>query len=584
MQIKTIRGILFVVSNTNGVDHLALLLLRLAQEIALFVAVAFAMGRSGLFQAFFARLLGWRDKALLALGGGLLGVIGTFAGIPVQGALANSRVIGPMVAGLYGGPLAGLAAGLIAGLHRTSMGGFTAVACGISTVTEGLLGGMIHRWRKGRSPSAPLAAAATVVAEVLQMAIILLVARPFSEALGLVREIAVPMTLANAAGVGLMVAIIQDAQEQRERIAARQAHQALKIAGRTLPHLREGLTVGSAGAASRIILNETQLLAVSITDLSHILGFSGVGSDHHRSGERPLTQATWDVLADGSPRVISSSANVGCTHPDCPLTTGVVVPLKSGEQVVGTLHLYQKGPGPVSPVTVELAVGLGQLLSYQIELSRVHEMGRLVAQAEVRALHAQINPHFLFNALTTISALCRREPDRARDLLVMLSQYLRSSIRAAEGMVTLGQELEFVEAYLAIEKARYGERLHSDVDVPQELLELPVPIMALQPLVENSVRHGLMPRAAGGSVRVSARLDAADLILRVEDDGVGIGQAARDGSSGNGVALKNVSERLRHLYGSGGLLSLTAAPGGGTVAQVRLPVRAAVVTQGGMES
>lgn len=562
-----------------------LLLLRLAQEIALFVAVAFAIGRSGLFQAFFSRLLGWRDKALLAVGGGLLGVIGTYAGIPVQGALANSRVIGPMVAGLYGGPLTGLAAGLIAGLHRTSLGGFTAVACGISTVTEGLVGGLIHRWRQGRSPSALMAALATVVAEALQMAIILLVARPFSEALALVRIIAVPMTLANAAGVGLMVAIIQDAQEQRERIAARQAHQALKIAGQTLPHLREGLTAESAAAACGIILQETQLLAVSITDLSHILGFMGAGSDHHRSGERPRTQATWDVLADGSPRVIHSRDKVGCTHEDCPLTHGVVVPLRNGEQVVGTLHLYQKGPGPVSPVTVELGLGLGQLLSYQIELSRVHEMSRLVAQAEIRALHAQINPHFLFNALNTISALIRRDPEQARDLLVLLSQYLRSSIRAAEGMVTLGQELEFVEAYLAIEKARYGERLASEVDVPQELLELPVPIMALQPLVENSVRHGLMPKAGGGTVRVSARLEAADLVLRVEDDGVGIARAAREGKSGHGVALKNVSERLRHLYGSDGLLSLAEAPGGGTVAQLRLPVRtAAVAAQGGSRS
>ncbi|HEY3366418.1 MAG TPA: LytS/YhcK type 5TM receptor domain-containing protein [Symbiobacteriaceae bacterium] len=547
----------------------------LAKEIAVFVVLAFIIGRTGLFTTFFARPRGWRERLLLALGAGLLGIAGSYWGIPIQGALANARVIGPMVAGLYGGPVAGVAAGLVAGLHRTYLGGFTAVACGISTVSEGALAGFVHR-RWGAKPLSAVAAfGATAAAELLQMTIILLVARPWSDAVSLVKIIGLPMTLANAAGVGLMVLIIGDAQAQRDRIAATQAHQTLQIAGRTLPHLREGLTGESALAAARIILDGTRLDAVSITDRGRILAFVGSGSDHHHAGIPPLTQAVWDGLADGTSRQVNTPAQVGCSHPGCPLSAGVIVPLRDGDQVVGTLNLLQKRPGPVSQVTVELGVGLGQLLSNQIEISRVQAMSRLVAQAELRALHAQMNPHFLFNALNTIAAVCRRDPDKARDLLVLLSQYLRASLQAGDGLIALGRELEFVEAYLTIEKVRYGDRLQVETDVPAELLGLRVPILSLQPLVENSVRHGLMPRAAGGTVRIRAQREGSHLVLRVEDDGVGIRAGGQGEPGGNGVGLKNVRERLRHLYGTDGQLSLSSRPAGGTVAELRLPAQEA---------
>jgi two-component system sensor histidine kinase LytS len=501
---------------------------------------------------------------------GLLGMLGTYWGIPVQGALANTRVIGPMIAGLYGGPLAGLVAGVMAGLHRLSLGGFTAVACAVSTVSEGLLAGLVHRLRGGRPLSARAAFLATAAAELLQMAIILLVARPYESALALVGNIALPMTLANAFGVALMVFIIGDAQAQRERLKAEQAHQALQLARLTLPHLREGLSFDSAQKACEIIRAGAGLAAVSITNRETVLAYVGQGSDHHHAGGRPKMQATWDVLADGQARIAERPEEIGCAHgANCPIKAGIAVPLQDGDQVVGTLHLYQKEAGPVSPILIELGLGLGQLLSTQIETSRAHAMARLVTQAEIRALHAQINPHFLFNALTTISSLCRRDPGRARELLLLLSQYIRSSLRSADSLVTLGEELQFVGAYLAIEQARHGERVRSVIEVDRALHAIPVPVLSLQPLVENAIRHGILGRAEGGTVTISASLVGAELVLSVRDDGVGIQEGA---PAGNGVALKNVRERLHHLYGGRGALVVEPLPDGGTLAVLRFPV------------
>jgi two-component system sensor histidine kinase LytS len=540
----------------------------LVKEIAVFVVLAFLIGRTNLFASFVSRLHSWRERWLLAISMGLLGILGTYWGIPIQGAIANTRVIGPMIAGLYGGPKAGLIAGAIAGLHRFSLGGFTGIACAVSTIAEGLLAGFLHRARGGRPLSAKEAFLATAAAELMQMAIILLVARPFDAALLLVREIALPMTLANALGVSLMVFIIADAESQRERLKADQAQQALQLARLTLPHLREGLTFDSARAACQIIREGASLAAVSITDRSQILGFVGSGEDHHHAGGRPLMQATWDVLQDGQVRIAERPEELGCAHGECPVKAGIVVPLRDGDLVVGTLHLFQKKAGPVSPILVELGLGLGQLLSTQIETSRAQAMSRLVTQAEIRALHAQINPHFLFNALTTIAALCRREPSRARELLLLLSQYIRSSIRSADSLVTLGEELQFVGAYLAIEQARHGDRIRSEIRVDPRLHAIPVPVLSLQPLVENAVRHGLLARASGGTVTITAELVGEELTLAVLDDGVGIREGA---PAGNGVALKNVRERLRHLYGGLGSLEIAPRPEGGVRAALRFP-------------
>ncbi|MEZ5290915.1 MAG: histidine kinase [Vicinamibacterales bacterium] len=207
---------------------------------------------------------------------------------------------------------------------------------------------------------------------------------------------------------------------------------------------------------------------------------------------------------------------------------------------------------------------------------REEEIERLAAEAELRALRAQINPHFLFNALTTIGYLIDSAPPRALKTLLRLTSLLRSVLRSEGEMTTLGREVELVEHYLDIEKERFEERLRVVVDVPGTLRHLPVPCLILQPLVENAVKHGVAPSIPGGDVRVTARLDgAADaphLVLTVRNTGAPF-VAAGDPASTR-VGLANVERRLAGHFGTAASLSL-GADGGVTTAEVRLPAAAA---------
>ncbi len=207
-----------------------------------------------------------------------------------------------------------------------------------------------------------------------------------------------------------------------------------------------------------------------------------------------------------------------------------------------------------------------RLREAELALSRA-EAAR--SQARLQALQAQIRPHFLFNALTTISYLVRTDPAQARLLLQHLASLYRHLLVPLDRPSTLGAELEHVERYLVIERARFGERLRFSLAVPDELRELPLPGLLLQPLVENAIKHGLSPRPEGGQVTLQARLQGKRLVLEVSDDGQGYqGQP-------HGTGLANVDERVRMLGDGGGQLELHARPGGGTVARLWIPVAGA---------
>jgi two-component system, LytTR family, sensor kinase len=209
---------------------------------------------------------------------------------------------------------------------------------------------------------------------------------------------------------------------------------------------------------------------------------------------------------------------------------------------------------------------------------REHEIANLATEAELRALRAQINPHFLFNALTTIGYLIQQAPPRALDTLMRLTTLLRAVLRSEGEFTTLGQERELIASYLEIERERFEERLSVEVDLPDALTALRLPALILQPLVENAIKHGIARARAGGEVAVTGRLDAAadgaTLRLQVRNTGAPL-QPAGGRSEGAGIGLRNVSRRLEHYYGGAAALTVTTAGDGATVAEIRLPVGAA---------
>jgi signal transduction histidine kinase len=207
---------------------------------------------------------------------------------------------------------------------------------------------------------------------------------------------------------------------------------------------------------------------------------------------------------------------------------------------------------------------------------REQEMEKLATEAELRALRAQLNPHFLFNALTTIGHLIQTAPPRALETLLRLTALLRAVLRSEGELTTLGREMEMVAAYLDIERARFERRLRATLDIPKGLANLRVPPLVLQPIVENAVKHGISPQRDGGDVVVSARLDrssgAAQLVLRVTDTGAGATEEELRRGREIGVGLRNVERRLACQYGDGARLAIMTRPSAGMTVEIRLPV------------
>ena len=381
------------------------LFVHLMERLGIFAIAFIFLMRFDVVKKFLMGKASRYEKLALSVVFGVFGIAGTYMGVPVQNAIANSRVVGVALGGILGGPLVGFAAGVIAGGHRflIDIGGFTALSCGIATMAEGIVGGLLYAKLKKR-PFDPLAAFLTGCAvEVLQMVIILLFSRPFDAAVNLVNIIGFPMIIVNSIGLALFVELISGVSSEQERIAASQAQTALKIALRTLPFLRSGLNHQSASEASRIILEMTDLDAVAITDESKILAHKGIAEDHHKPGMSFLTTATKNALIEGKISISMSKEEIGCRNPVCKLGSAIIVPLQRGTKTIGTLKLYRLKENGISPLDTELANGLAHLFSNQLELAEIENQRKLLNDAEIKALQAQINPHFLFNAINTIT-------------------------------------------------------------------------------------------------------------------------------------------------------------------------------------
>jgi two-component system LytT family sensor kinase len=202
---------------------------------------------------------------------------------------------------------------------------------------------------------------------------------------------------------------------------------------------------------------------------------------------------------------------------------------------------------------------------------RLQEQETLLLAAKIEALKSQINPHFLFNTLTSISSLIRSEPDTARTLIVKLSALLRRLLRSHEHFVTLRDELESVDEYLGIEVVRFGPKLRVHKEIDPDTLELIVPSMILQPLVENSIKHGLSKKLGAGSITIRSHRQHGRAIIEVEDDGMGFFAERLEEPMSSGIGLANVRERLRVIYGATYQLTLSSEPGCGTRARIEVP-------------
>jgi two-component system LytT family sensor kinase len=344
---------------------------------------------------------------------------------------------------------------------------------------------------------------------------------------------------------------------------------ALHAATTTLPHLRKGLISRNAERAVPHLRALTGAAAIALADTRAVLAIDGEGRDQVRPGDllSRLLERAGDNRLHIVPHLVSSD-------PTCPLRSAVLAPLLAQGRRIGTLIAFYRTVGRPSHHELRVVQEAASLVSAQVELSLVAEQEERVAQAELRALRAQISPHFIYNALAAVAGDIHARPEEARDLLIDFAEFTRYLFRDGRSYVTLGEEIEHVERYLRLEQARFRDSLHVTVDVPAETRGAVVPAMSVQPLVENAVRHGVERQAGLGRVAISAGIVGGDVELRVSDDGIGIEPERLEAvlaGAGGGIGVSNVDARLRATFGERYALRIESDLGAGTTAVMTVP-------------
>jgi two-component system, LytTR family, sensor kinase len=337
------------------------------------------------------------------------------------------------------------------------------------------------------------------------------------------------------------------------------------------PSLREGLSPNSAAFALPYLRQLLDTCALAMTDnRGTTLAWDGE-ADQHEPDVRSLAD---QVISTGRQQVLSHTA-LSCEHPNCGVRGIVVVPLETDGAIVGTLAALTTSTA--GPVLLRASAEVARYVSSQLELAELDESRARLNRAEVRALRAQISPHFVYNALTTIASFIRTDPVRARELLIEFADFTRYSFRTAGEYTTLQDELTNIERYVRLEKARFGNRLNIKLQIAPEVLSVVLPFLALQPLVENAVRHGLGGKPNGGTITITAENAGAECVIIVEDDGIGMDPARLHEDlddahqSGAHVGLGNVDDRMRSTFGDDFGLVVDTAPGEGMKITLRVP-------------
>ncbi|MCC9146232.1 MULTISPECIES: histidine kinase [unclassified Arthrobacter] len=373
------------------------------------------------------------------------------------------------------------------------------------------------------------------------------------------------------AAVGTLGFRLSRSQRDLGSDAERATYATLHTASLASAHLRAGLTPAGAGRASRHLRDLLGCDTLVITDASAVLAWDGTVNDSPFRRERLLAAAAL-VLGSGRTRVFRGAALRALGLQD----TGrelLISPLPVNGQTVGTVAIFAP---EVRAGLVRAVNEVAAWLATQVELAELDASRAQLMEAEVRALRAQISPHFIYNSLNAIASYINTDPSRARELVVEFADFTRYSFRRHGNFTTIAQELESVDRYLLLERARFGERLKVALQIAPEVLGTVIPFLSLQPLVENSVRHGLETKDGQGRISIAAVDAGADAVITIEDNGVGMDpdylrSVLAGHADGDHVGLRNVDVRLRQVYGENHGLVIDTAPGAGTLITMRVP-------------
>ena len=495
-----------------------------------------------------------KDIVALSFFFSLLSISGTYIGLNFNGAILNTRNVGVIAGGILGGPYVSIITGLVAGIHRAfvNLGRETAIPCAISTIIGGFLTAYVHRFIKNKDRIFfGFFLACTI--ENLSMGLILILLKDKILAQNIVTSFYIPMVLMNSIGASVLILIVEDIIQKSEIVAGNQAKLALEIANKTLPYFRE---TENLSEVCKIIAENLGAKATVITDKKDIIaGFSFDKAEITKTAIK--SNNTRKVLKTGEvmlvikedDEIIEDFLDISPHIKSC-----IILPLKEKNDVNGTLKIFFDTAEKITEKNRYLMIGLSHLISTQMEISKVENLISLLKYSELKALQSQINPHFLFNVLNTMTSLIRTNPEKAREVTIDLSNYLRYNLDNNVKSVELIKELNQIDTYIKIEKARFGDKLNIIYDVDESLYNFQIPSLIIQPLVENSIKHGILKKRENGCVKVIVKKIDKDIEVVIEDDGVGIEQTVIDNLDKQiqeNIGLKNVHQRLKLLYGEG---------------------------------
>ena len=495
-----------------------------------------------------------KDIIALSFFFSLLSISGTYIGLNFNGAILNTRNVGVIAGGILGGPYVAIITGLVAGIHRAfvNLGRETAIPCAIATITGGFLTAYVHRFIKSKDKIFFGFFLACVV-ENLSMGLILIILKDKILAQNIVANFYVPMVFMNSIGSSVLILLVEDIIQKSELIAGRQAKLALEIANKTLPHFRETENLSEVckiiaedlGAKATVITNKKEIIAGFSFDKDEIKK-----ADIKNNNTRKVlkTGETMLVIKEDD-EIIEDFLDISPHIKSC-----IILPLKEKNDISGTLKIFFDTAEKITDKNRYLMIGLSHLISTQMEISKVENLISLLKYSELKALQSQINPHFLFNVLNTMTSLIRTNPEKAREVTIDLSNYLRYNLDNNVKSVELIKELNQVNTYIKIEKVRFGDKLNIIYDVDESLYNFQIPSLIIQPLVENSIKHGILKKRDNGCVKIIIKKIGKDIEVIIEDDGIGIEQTIIDNLDKQikeNIGLKNVHQRLKLLYGEG---------------------------------
>ncbi|MNI16121.1 Sensor histidine kinase YpdA [compost metagenome] len=526
------------------------ILLQLFERAALLLMCLFVLTRLTRFREIFVKgAYAPQELAMVSVVFSLFAIFGTYSGINVEGSLVNVRIIAIVSGGILFGPWVGLVTGLISGVHRflIDIGGVTSVPCLITSITAGIVSGIIYR-RTSAQRRWIAGILAGMACEALTMVLILVMASPASLGVDIVSKIAFPM-ITGQISVGLIVMLVQSVEGEKERIAAKQSKLALDIANKTLPYFRN-ITPQSLRIICEIIREDIGADAVAITDTRHIRAYVGVGEEHYTDTDEIISEETKKTLSSGEITIRDDDTE----YMNRAIRSLIIIPLKEKGEVTGALKIYYTKAHKITYSLQAMAVGLSQIISTLMEVSRVEGIKEMANKAELKALQTSINPHFLFNALNAIASSIRIDPDKARELIVNLSGYMRYNLELSDEFIDIRRELQQVQQYVEIEKARFGSRLAVVYDVDE--VDVRIPSLIIQPLVENAIVHGILKVKGQGTVTLSVKDRGAAVRIGITDTGAGISEETIEkvysGSMpDNKIGLFNVHQRVKLIYGRG---------------------------------